>query len=148
MLEMQPFQRFQQVCSLADCGCLWWMMTPYASQLWSRCCVNARIRVSEAAFVLVCPLHHQLVYDSQLTGWHPGLATVTTASNGSSALQLIRDRPVEFDLVLSDVYMPGMYCQSLRERVTTTLFAASPLAAVQSTCTQECPTSVLACGRR
>lgn len=35
------------------------------------------------------------------------LATVTTRGNGNSALQLLRERPTDFDLVLSDVYMPG-----------------------------------------
>ena len=32
---------------------------------------------------------------------------VTTCPNGKAALEKLRDRSVHFDLVLSDVYMPG-----------------------------------------
>ncbi len=32
---------------------------------------------------------------------------MTTAQNATAALQLLRERTVEYDLVLSDVYMPG-----------------------------------------
>ena len=35
------------------------------------------------------------------------MSTVTTCPNGKAALDKLRDKSVHFDLVLSDVYMPG-----------------------------------------
>ena len=35
-------------------------------------------------------------------------AAVTTCPNGVTALEMLRDKSQHFDLVLSDVYMPGI----------------------------------------
>jgi CheY-like chemotaxis protein len=39
-------------------------------------------------------------------------AAVTTCPNGLSALEKLRERSQHYDLVLSDVYMPGVMCGS------------------------------------
>lgn len=36
------------------------------------------------------------------------IIAVTTCANGNTALRLLRENPLDYDLVLSDVYMPGM----------------------------------------
>lgn len=42
-----------------------------------------------------------------------GCGTATVATNGSSALEKLRRNPENYDLVLSDVYMPGATCRRL-----------------------------------
>jgi two-component response regulator ARR-B family len=47
-----------------------------------------------------------------------GRVTVTTFNNATEALDVLRRRTQEFDLVLSDVYMPGGCCLA-RQRAAT-----------------------------
>ena len=36
------------------------------------------------------------------------MSTVTTCNRAATALSMLRDKPEEFDLVISDVHMPDM----------------------------------------
>lgn len=80
--------------------------------LWAPCLVQGRMNFW--ALILNLPswlkipwfqLLKQSMSNVYPTSFRP---TVTTCPNGSSALALLRANPTDFDLVLSDVYMPGV----------------------------------------
>ena len=48
---------------------------------------------------------------------HLGVGDVASATNGAEALELLRREPDRFDVVLSDVRMPGMGCLELLARI-------------------------------
>ena len=76
------------------------MQTILSACAWSRaCCASAPTMVSPALLMPVL-----LTHQGRLTC---ALSAVTCCTNGRAALAKLREHPQGYDVVLSDVYMPG-----------------------------------------